>query len=200
MEEFNMKPLEDIYKASFFKNRHKLHWRAEHVCRAISITLGPDSVVDVGCATGDLVECFNNSGVKAYGIEGSSNAEPFLTCGNHIFFLDVRKKLNLDERFDLCICFEVAEHIEKEYSDQFVDNLVSLSDKILISAAPPGQGGHYHVNCQPYEYWEDKFRTRGYNSIEAIADMVKKELYPWRKKPGIKAYFNNLLYFERRNL
>ena len=31
------------------------------------------------------------------------------------------------------------------------------SDIVLFSAAPPGQGGHGHVNERSYEYWRGEF-------------------------------------------
>jgi hypothetical protein len=198
-----MKPLEDIYKASFFGHRHKLHWRAEYFCNAVMSVITPKSVVDVGCATGDLVAEFSRLGVHhSWGIEGSIRAKPFAVTDD-ILWWDVRedwgaRKPGAVEWFDLCLCLEVAEHIEPEYADQFVDNLSYLSDKLMITAAPPGQGGHYHVNCQPYQYWIDKFEAKGYEEKSYIAEMVKQQLFPWRKKPGIKAWYDNMLYFERR--
>lgn len=193
-----MKLVEDVYKASFFKNRHKLHWRAEHVCCAIISILEPSSIIDVGCGTGDLVEYFNEIGVKAWGIEGSKRALPFVVS-DKIFIFDIRDELDIDyPRFDLCLSLEVAEHIDPDRANQYIKNLVQLSNKVLISAAPIGQLGHGHVNCQPYEYWIKKFSDRNYEFIPAIAEMIKQQLFPWRHKPGIKAYYNNLLYFERR--
>ena len=49
-----------------------------------------------------------------------------------------------------------------EHADTFVQNLVRhASGAILFSAAPPGQGGEFHVNEQPYEYWRGKFQRCG---------------------------------------
>src|SRR5690606_32212786 len=38
---------------------------------------------------------------------------------------------------------------------------------ILFSAAPPGQGGEYHVNEQPLQYWREKFAGHGYRAFDA---------------------------------
>lgn len=196
-----MKPLEDIYKGSFFGKRYKLNWRAEHVCNAIISVLNPASIIDVGCATGDIVARFNEMGVVSWGVEGSIRAKPFAET-EYIHWLDIRNDWSLVDWvgvdfYEVCMCFEVAEHIEPEYADQFVDNLYYLSDKLLITAAPPGQDGHYHVNCQPKEYWVKKFAERGYIEKAWIAEFIKQQWFPWRKKPGIKAFYDNLLYFEK---
>lgn len=201
-----MKPLEIIYKDGFFRKRYKLHWRAPHVCGAIKEVFNPLTVIDVGCATGDLVAEFNNMGILAMGLEGAEAVLPHLVVSKSIVVVwDLRKYLSLSifnpldwaHAFGLVTCFEVAEHIEPEYADIFVTNLTILSNKILLSAAPPGQGGHYHVNCQLPEYWDKKFGKYGYIRKQEIADKVKELLEPWKNKPGIKAFYYNMLYYEK---
>jgi hypothetical protein len=193
--------LEDQYKKSFFKNRHRLNWRAPIVCKAIKKIINPSDVVDVGCATGDLVAAYEQLGISSWGIEGSENCIEFLECErSKVIIHDLRMPLITlmeDPKFDLVTCFEVAEHIEPEYADIFIDNLRKLSDKILISAAPPGQGGHNHFNCQPFDYWVLKFAKRDYLYNGYVVEYLRKAWEPWKNKPGIKAYYNNLLFFEK---
>ncbi len=76
--------------------------------------------------------------------------------------LDLRTFRYVGEKYDLAISIEVAEHIEGEFAGVFVDTLTSLSDCVVLTAAPPGQGGIAHVNEQPWEYWRDLFRARGF--------------------------------------
>ena len=201
-----MQPLESIYKDNFFRTRHKLHWRAPHVCGAIKEVFDPLTVIDIGCATGDLVAEFNNLGIFAMGLEGAKTVKPHLVVPESaVVIWDLRKYLNLSvfnpldypHSFDLVTCFEVAEHIEPEYADIFAVNLTVLSSKILLSAAPPEQGGHYHVNCQLPEYWDKKLGKYGYIRKQEVADEVKELLKPWKHKPGIKAFYNNMLYYEK---
>lgn len=194
-----MKPLEKIYGQRFFCRRNKLSWRAGPFCQAVYDVFKPASVIDVGCAIGDLVDGFIKQGVLCYGIEGSKEAEKYLVADKElVFFKDLREPIRLPFCFDLVLCLEVAEHIEPEYAEQFVDNLIRMSDRILLSAAPPGQGGHYHVNCQPREYWERLFEGFDYYPKYEYSELLKSKLKPWRHKPGIKAYYQNLLYFEGR--
>ena len=139
------KPLDEIYSFRFFRGRHKLHWRAKHFCSVLVNTFEVKRVIDVGCATGDIVHQLNLMGVDAWGIEGSMSASNYMVT-DKIIWHDMRDALQVNEWFesyDLCLCLEVAEHIESEYADVLVDNLCFLSPKILMSAAPPGQGhGH----------------------------------------------------------
>jgi hypothetical protein len=187
-----MKSLEEIYGPKFFAKRHKLQWRAEIVCKAIINALEPESVIDVGCGIGDYVHYFNSLGIKALGIEGSSAVLPYALT-DKIVICDMRQRDIVRENSDLLTCFEVLEHIEEEYSDIFVENLTKLSDRILVSAAPPGSGGHYHVNCQPKKYWIEKFMVHNYGYDEVITCLVKAELKPWIHRKEL--YHNNLMYF-----
>lgn len=202
-----MRPLEDIYKKTFFGRRDKLAWRVPIVCDAVinTYTLIPGaSIIDVGCAIGDFVDGFYERGYKARGIEGSINASPHILprVKSKVFFHDLRYPVSFNKflsntKFDLCICLEVAEHIEPEWADQFVDNLCYLSSRVLVSAAPEGQKGHYHVNCQSASYWEAKFSARGYQRKKTLEWRWQNELRPNCSKKGINAYFANTLIFER---
>ena len=193
-----MIPLEDIYKESFFKRRNSLEWRAEPVCKAIAEIIKPESIIEVGCAIGDLIKGFDKLKIVCYGVEGSKKVIPYLLVEkDRVIIKDLRLPLNLGMYFDLVVCLEVAEHIEPEYTDQFISNLCSLSKNILMSAAPPGQDGHYHVNCQPNNYWEFKFASLGYIRQPHTEEKIKTYWEPWAKKKGMKAYYDNLLFFRR---
>jgi len=195
-----MKPLNEIYPPRFFGKRHKLHWRAPIVRDAIRAVLPLKSIIDVGCATGDIVQAFIEDGVFAMGMEGTEAHLKFSIIPHSSTYIhDLRTPLDFKFEFDLCLCLEVAEHIEPEYADIFVSNLCTLSNQILLSAAPPGQGGHYHVNCQLPKYWDEKFDKLGYYRVQSTAEMIKIGLQDWRHKPGIKAYYQNLLFFKKSN-
>lgn len=190
-------PLHTIYKGGFFKNRHKMMWRVPIFCNAIMKVFNPKSVIDAGCAIGDFVRGFEDLSIYAFGIDGSENCEPFMQTRNYNI-CDLRTNLFFDKTYDLCTCLEVAEHIEPEYTNNLVLNLTRLSNNILISMAPPGQKGHYHVNCQNVEYWDEKFIIYGFIRVDRQSDLVKEEIKLWKDKPGIKAYYNNLHFYQKK--
>lgn len=196
-----MYSLDRVYTEKFFKQRKALRWRVPIVCDAILEVLNPKWIIDVGCGNGDLVVGFQNRLKQAvFGIEGSMHAlasmEPWME--NYVFIRDLRKPLDdfLLRRMDLAICFEVAEHIEAEYANVFVDNLCGLSDTILMSAAPPGQKGKAHVNCQPWSYWFYKFTTKGYRHNDKVVEAILSKWKPYSHRKGIKAYYQNLMCWE----
>jgi hypothetical protein len=59
----------------------------------------------------------------------------------------------------------------------------------VFSAAVPGQGGEYHINEQPLEFWRSLFRQYGYVCFDPIRPAV-------RHKPAIQPWYryNTLLY------
>jgi hypothetical protein len=64
--------------------------------------------------------------------------------------------------YDLVLCIEVAEHIDKRKSHVLAANLAGLTRGVLVfSAAGPGQRGRGHVNCRPQPAWIRQFRRAG---------------------------------------
>ena len=190
-----MKPLTEIYKEKFFARRCKLSWRAPVFCDAVQKCLRFKSYIDVGCAIGGIVAEFQKRNFDACGIEGPENCVPYLEA-TMVHIMDIRRPISMGRDFDLVTCLEVVEHIEPEYEEQLIQNLVNLTGVwLLISAAPPGQGGHYHVNCQPHSYWIQKFAEKGIVHHGVGTQLIKDNLEPWKQKDGIKAFYKNLLLF-----
>ncbi len=146
-----------------------------------------------GCGTGDLLAPFEKRGLAVLGIDGSKVSQKYSAIRNLVVF-DLRKKYEPESKYDLCICLEVAEHIEQRYSNVLVGNLISSSpDNIIFSAAPPGQGGRDHANLKPYEWWIQKFNKHGFEFREQLTERFKREM---KKFPSIQRYYvDNLLIF-----
>ena len=98
-----------------------------------------------------------------------------------------------EQHFDLTISSEVAEHIDRQDTDTYMDNLTSFSDVILFSAAIPGQGGTHHVNEQWPSYWIEKFAARGYVPVDCIRPKL------WDDKNVQIWYRQNLLLFVKKD-
>lgn len=197
-----MQPLEIIYRENFFSRRNKLNWRYSIICNAIKDVLGSNihSIIDVGCATGGLARELSIRGYQVEGIEGSSHAKKYFQH-NLIHVHDLRillKDFSVYKKFDLVLSIEVAEHIEEEYSDIYVANLDYLTnDLVLITAAAPGQKGHYHVNCQNHDYWIEKFKRYQFIFLEDLTNKFSEYFEPWKKKKGLSFFNNNTLIFKK---
>ena len=63
--------------------------------------------------------------------------------------------------FDLALCLEVAEHVAGPLAPRLIEFLASLAPALVFSHAPEGQGGHFHLNEQPWSYWARLFAQHG---------------------------------------
>jgi len=207
--------LNELYSYRFFRGRARYHWRAPILCGSINYMWLRDhlkSAIDVGAGAGDLVKGFLDLGYDAYGIEGIDTCRQYLVCPDERMIIhDLRLPIDLksymwNTRFDICTCWEVAEHIEPEFADVFIENLIGLSDRILMSACPPNPAGKPskgsvgHWNEQPQSYWQGKFKIRGYARHEKVEERFRNLVSPWKSKYGIKAFYQNVLYFQKAEL
>jgi hypothetical protein len=71
--------------------------------------------------------------------------------------------------FDVIWSFEVAEHIHPKYTDAFLHTLTSHGPVVVMSAAPPGQGGYGHFNEQLQQYWIERLERRGFSYIADVS-------------------------------
>jgi len=197
MERIN---LNKLYTERWFRNRPKLSWRTEFFCDTVWKTLGPfKTLVDLGCGIGEFVAHFNRVyHILAVGFDGAENCLTHMAPGSVIYLQDLRAPMKWgNPKFDLCMCLEVAEHVEPEYADTLVDSCCSMSDLILFTAAKPGQLGLGHVNLQEIPYWCAKFKDRGFTCRFDKVLEFRNQLAIWGHKKGIKAYYENAMVFEK---
>jgi len=163
--------LSDIYTAKWYRDRLGYRSTYHRFAETIIDVLNPASVVDVGCGSGFIVEHFL-PGRQVMGVEGSRVAiesmKPALRRVVHL--ADLREEpLPQVADFDLTVSIEVAEHIDPEYEWRFLD-WITRTRAILLTAAPPGQKGNHHVNCQPPEHWYSALAQRGYEHDAALSE------------------------------
>lgn len=155
------------------------------------------SVLDVGCGAGAWLHEYAALGVHdALGVDGEYvRPEQLLIPGERFLAHNLAQTFDLGRRFDLVQCLEVAEHLPAAHAGTLVDNLTRHGDCILFSAAVPGQGGEYHVNEQPHEYWRDLFAARGYRLFDWLRPQLRerREVEPWYR-------YNLLLFIQDRHI
>jgi SAM-dependent methyltransferase len=169
---------------------------SRHSARTISALLQEvlpiKSVLDVGCAKGTWLDAWRESGVaQILGVDGSYVSMAQLVIPRDCFVAaDLAEPIMLQRTFDMVQSLEVAEHIPANAADQFVESLVRHSaGVVLFSAAPPGQGGEFHVNEQPYEYWRAKFRKHGFDPYDYVRPRIAND-----KSVSFWYRYNTLLY------
>src|SRR5690606_3308787 len=65
-----------------------------------------------------------------------------------------------------------AEHLPQECAETFVSSLCDHADRIIFSAAIPGQGGQNHINEQWTDYWGEIFYQYGYRRYDVIRPAI----------------------------
>lgn len=194
-----MYDLDKAYPKKFFSQRGSLHWRVKIVCEGIYKVLEPSSVIDFGCGNGDLLSWFYVNNIPIFGIEGTGNCEEFMKIPDDLYqILDLRKPIYGHRKYDLALCLEVAEHLESDYAYTLVKSICKASRRVIFTAAGPGQGGRHHVNLQYKPYWIELFLLQGFIRNTHIENAL---MYQWQAKKnvkGVKAYYQNLIYFEQK--
>lgn len=162
---------------------------ADRLALFIKSELDPSSVIDVGCGPGHFVESLRGLGLNAYGIDVDERVR-----GKD--YLEYKSLLDMtDEVADVVLCLEVAEHIEETKSQEVVDKVVNATKEILIwTAAQTGQGGIGHINCQPLDYWKQKFIDAGMTHDIELQNRLKDFA---RQGYHMGWFVNNLLCFRK---
>lgn len=147
------------------------------------------SMLDIGCGPGWMIQFAQQHGVRAIGIDGDFTIKyptdvkvlvHDFTKGpadmESYFIGLVGPGADYDYSavsFDLAWSVEFLEHVEEQYIPNFM-KAFQRSGRVIVTAAPPGWNGHHHVNCQPQEYWVEKFKEYGFSYDDAISKKVRE--------------------------
>lgn len=190
----------DLYGRSFFRRRaRKYHDKQVIVAGQLFRIFRPASVFDAGCGIGSFLAGFRALGVRAggcdpfghrYALKGVSVGPWNLTDS----IMDALGDINL-QTSDLCLCIEVAEHIDKRASHVLAANLAALTGRWLVfTAAGPGQRGTGHINCRPQPAWIRIMRRAG---LRYSGKMTAKVIRALEEIGDPLALCKNMMVFRR---
>ncbi len=191
------------YDSSYYENYNgKAYGRTtewlsffDKISKKITELLAPQTVLDLGCAYGLLVETLRDRGVQAFGLDISEYAinqaredlKDFLRVGSMLE--------PIKGRYDLIISIEVIEHIEEKHSDAVIHNMCTASDQILLATTPDDFDDPTHFNVQPPLYWVQKFAQFGFvPDITFDASFLTPYAILFRKNHEIKQIEYTRLY------
>ena len=183
------------YDRSFYEQLHlSSRSSAEEIVPFLLEKYHPKSIIDVGCGGGEFINEFKQSGVSAIGVEGDWVLPLYEKHPEWLIIANLSEKIEIKTVFDIALCLEVAEHIHESFSDTLIENLVSLSNRIVFSAAIPGQSGTGHINLRYPEYWAKKFAKHGFFlEYDPRSEFWSNEkVAPW--------YSQNLLVFANSSI
>ncbi|MBX9782837.1 MAG: class I SAM-dependent methyltransferase [Chitinophagaceae bacterium] len=150
------------------------------------------SIVDVGCGIGTWLKVAEDLGINDFtGIDGDYVEKSLMKIPAHRYIpIDLRNRFNLNRKYDLAICLEVAEHLPESSADDFIASITAHADIILFSAAIPNQGGQNHLNEQwTSAYWTAKFREHDFVAV----DILRKKF--WNNQKVDLWYKQNMTFF-----
>lgn len=171
IENYNTYFEQDVSIAAMFPSRYKAYASGVKIFSFLQKYIEINSVIDFGCGSGAFLKAIKdlNPNAEVLGVDGSAiDRSEFLATDNFKQCNLATFKYETEKKYDLAISIEVAEHLDEEYADNFVDNLCKAADVVLFSAAIKYQGGDHHVNEQSLSYWKDKFDAREYEYIDCI--------------------------------
>jgi SAM-dependent methyltransferase len=153
------------------------------------------SVVDFGCGTGAWLKEFEMAGKEIQGYDFGVGVPDYLQIPVESFtFMDISNPLVIEKKFDLAICFEVAEHISDQNTEHLITSLTISADIIVFSAGIPGQGGKGHCNEQWPLYWQEKFKDKGFLCFDILRPLfwLDTRIYFW--------YRQNIFLYLKENI
>ena len=123
------------------------------------------TVVDFGCGRGTWLEMALSHGANrvlgldTHALENETQLVP-------VQYVDLSQLVHLDEKFDVALCLEVAEHLPPSCAPTLVSSLCQAANIVVFSAAIPGQGGMYHLNEQAPAYWHALFLAHHFDCYD----------------------------------
>lgn len=189
--------IQSIYDDEFYDDANQMKVKtAEQVAKVINSFFKYDTLFDIGCGMGLYINELRKTGKTVLGCDYSDAAVQIAPEEVEVFKADATKPIHIDKTFDLVMCFEVAEHIQTQLSQQLVTNCTSYADTVIFTAAPVGQGGVGHINEQPYDFWINLFENEDFQYNRSLSESVRSKMQDEDIVPWLA---NNFMCFKRRN-
>lgn len=182
-----------VYTAAFYDGGGFA--RTDETAAAIASYLiqrfNPRSVLDLGCGMGHYLQYFAANGCRAVGVEGSAAGLARIPDTVLAMQHDLRKPLIVNQRFDLVMSVEVAEHVPKKYSRTLVRSLCRHSNGLIVfTAAPPGTPGDDHINCRERSFWDSLFEEQGFTFNQDES----RSMAEFARAGGVARWFQDWAY------
>lgn len=136
----------------------------------------PKTVIDIGCGGGALGRMLQEKDIKVLGIDKQIPARiPYIQA-------DLARSFPVvEQKFDVAICLELAEHLPADKGGALVAWLITLAPIVVFAAGIPRQGGYGHINEQWQSEWALLFRYYNYFPHTNIRNMLwnHQSISPW---------------------
>ena len=145
--------------------------------------LAPKSVLDVGCASGYLVEGLRDRGVEAWGIDISEYAISRVREDIRPFCKVASATEKFEKKYDLITCIEVVEHLDPNQYSKAIENMCNATDVVLFSSTPFDYNEESHFSVNSTGFWCRLFAYNGFfHDIDYDASYIAAQTMLFRKK------------------
>ncbi len=175
------------------------------IAQHIVTDIAPESVLDVGCMVGLLVEALRERDVEAFGVDVSEYAVQNVHPAIHDYCWVGNVTDPFPQKYGLILCIEVLEHLPRQQAQQAVENLCRHSDDVLFSSTPLDYKEPTHCNVNPPEYWAELFARNGFfRDVDFDASFINPWAARFRRATGpisriAAAYERRLWLLEQEN-
>jgi hypothetical protein len=141
-------------------------------------------VIDLGCGHNFYVSVLNYAGYSAFGFDQAYMGSM------HSAVKDITIPIHSSTKKNV-ISLEVGEHIPKELTEGYLNNVAGFKGDVIMSWALPGQAGVGHINCQPNSWVITEMANRGFKLDQEKTNSLREAVNgchcSWFK--------NTLMYF-----
>jgi len=129
-----------------------------------------NSLLDIGCGPGGIVEYALNKGIKAIGVDGDFTLDRVAPCIIHDYTTGPLD--HQDIYYDFGWSVEFLEHVEEKYIPNFMNSFQHCRRVILTASDNPRP--KCHVNPQLPSYWIKVFTDYGFKYNHSVSEYIKK--------------------------
>lgn len=194
--------LADVYDRGFFEELGAANPVYAEACAVIAAEIhrrfSPSTAVDWGCGAALHAAALAKLGTDVTAIDAVVVDDDLRAPGISVAIADITAPVGpplVPERCDLSLCIDVLEHIAEVHADQVLHNVCRGAGVVILSCAPPHQGGHHHVNEQPRRYWIDKMAALGWHYDRRETGAMETALRGRRDRVPWTWMFHNLCVY-----
>lgn len=194
--------LDKIYNRTFFSEYGTASGAYADACEFIGKELvrrfSPESVVDWGCGTGLHAAAIAACGVQVVGVDGVCADSDLRADDIDLRIADLTEPIAesfVTRPYDLSLCIDVMEHLFERDAAQAMANISHGAKLVVMSCAPPGQGGHHHVNEQPRRYWIKHMAEIGWTYSRRETGAMERYFMDHREHVPFSWMYHNLCVY-----
>jgi 2-polyprenyl-3-methyl-5-hydroxy-6-metoxy-1,4-benzoquinol methylase len=194
--------LPEIYDRPFFTEYGAANPVYARCCAAIAEEIArrfqPKNAVDWGCGAGLHVAALQRLGIDAIGVDGVDLPPDLRAPLVEIRRADLRDPIRaglVPPSYDLSLCLDVLEHLSEAEALRAAETITQGAKVLVLSCAPPGQGGHHHVNEQPRRYWVARLAAIGWSYSRRETGALERSFLTRRQELPLSWMYHNLCVY-----